>query len=68
MCLTMALLIYILNNDIPLFTCWMAMRIFILLVSKLFGYPVKPPENLVNGMGYQFLQMSFHMKAEAFFK
>ena len=37
-------------------------------VSQLFGYKVKPPENQVNGMGYQFLQMKQYEKASRFFK
>ena len=36
-------------------------------VSGQFGYTVKPPENEVNNMGYEFLQMKQYKKAEAFF-
>ena len=37
-------------------------------VSKLFGYKVTPPENNINGMGYQFLQQKQYNKAGGFFK
>ena len=37
-------------------------------VSKLFGYKVTPPENNINGMGYQFLQQKQYNKAGSFFK
>ena len=37
-------------------------------VSQLFGYKVKSPEDQVNGMGYQFLQMKQYDKAGRFFK
>jgi predicted alpha/beta superfamily hydrolase len=38
------------------------------LVSKEFGYQVKPDENLINGMGYQALGQKHYQKAESFFK
>lgn len=37
-------------------------------VSQIFGYEVKPPENQINSMGYQFLQQKHYSKAERFFK
>lgn len=37
-------------------------------VSKLFGYKVSPPENMVNGLGYEFLQQKQFTKAGQFFK
>lgn len=37
-------------------------------VSKLFGYKVSPPENMVNGLAYDFLQQKQFAKAEGFFK
>ncbi len=37
-------------------------------VSGLLGYTVNPPENMVNMMGYQMLQMNMLDKAEALFK
>ena len=37
-------------------------------VSQLFGYKVLPPENMVNGMGYEFLQQKQFTKAGRFFK
>ena len=37
-------------------------------VSNLFGYKVLPPENIVNGMGYDFLQQKQFTKAGRFFK
>jgi tetratricopeptide (TPR) repeat protein len=37
-------------------------------VSGQFGYIVKPPENIVNSMGYEFLQMQQYKKAEGLFK
>lgn len=38
------------------------------VISKEFGYPVKPDENLINGMGYQALGQKHYKKAEGFFK
>ncbi len=38
------------------------------MVSKEFGYPVKPSEDLINGMGYQALGQKQYKKAEGFFK
>ena len=37
-------------------------------VSQLFGYKVLPPENMINGMGYEFLQQKQFAKAGRFFK
>ena len=37
-------------------------------VSKLFGYKVPPPENMLNSMGYEFLQQKQYAKAGSFFK
>ncbi len=37
-------------------------------VSKIFGYKVKPPENHINSLGYEFLQMKQYKKSEALFK
>ncbi len=37
-------------------------------VSKLFGYKVSPPENMINGLGYEFLQKKQYNKAGRFFK
>jgi predicted alpha/beta superfamily hydrolase len=37
-------------------------------VSKLFGYKVAPPENMLNNMGYEFLQQKQYTKAGTFFK
>jgi len=37
-------------------------------VSKLFGYKVSPPENMLNGLGYEFLQQKQYAKAGQFFK
>ncbi|MEP7267306.1 MAG: alpha/beta hydrolase-fold protein [Saprospiraceae bacterium] len=37
-------------------------------VSQLFGYEVKPPEAVINGAGYNFMQMKQFKKAEKFFK
>jgi predicted alpha/beta superfamily hydrolase len=37
-------------------------------VSKLFGYKVSPPENMINGLGYEFLQQKQYDKAGQFFK
>jgi len=37
-------------------------------VSKQFGYKVLPPENMLNGLGYQFLQQKQYNKAGKFFK
>lgn len=37
-------------------------------VSKLFGYKVYPPENMINGWGYEFLQQKQYDKAGQFFK
>ncbi len=37
-------------------------------VSKHFGYTVKPPEDFINSMGYQFLQLKQYNKAEGMFK
>jgi tetratricopeptide (TPR) repeat protein len=37
-------------------------------VSKLFGYKVAPPENMLNSMGYEFLQQKQYTKAGTFFK
>lgn len=37
-------------------------------VSQLFGYKVLPPENMVNGIGYEFLQQKQFTKAGRFFK
>ena len=37
-------------------------------VSKLFGYKVSPPENMSNGLGYEFLQRKQYAKAGQFFK
>ena len=39
-----------------------------LQVSKLFGYKVSPPENMSNGLGYEFLQQKQFAKAGQFFK
>jgi uncharacterized protein len=37
-------------------------------VSAMFGYTVKPPEHVINGMGYQSLQLNQRSRAGAFFK
>lgn len=37
-------------------------------VSNLFGYKVSPPENMSNGLGYEFLQQKQYAKAGKFFK
>ena len=37
-------------------------------VSKMFGYTVLPPENMLNGLGYEFLQQKQYTKAGNFFK
>lgn len=37
-------------------------------VSKLFGYKVSPPENMLNGIGYEFLQQKQYAKAGRLFK
>ncbi|MDZ4793464.1 MAG: alpha/beta hydrolase-fold protein [Bacteroidota bacterium] len=37
-------------------------------ISKQFGYKVPPPENMLNGLGYEFLQQKQYTKAESFFK
>ncbi|MBS1571911.1 MAG: hypothetical protein KF825_08610 [Ferruginibacter sp.] len=37
-------------------------------VSKLFGYKVSPPENLMNELGYEFLRQKQYNKAGQFFK
>lgn len=37
-------------------------------VSKLFGYKVSPPENMINSLGYEFLQQKQYNKAGQFFK
>jgi len=37
-------------------------------VSQKFGYTVNAPEDFVNGMGYQFLNLKQYDKAEGFFK
>ena len=37
-------------------------------VSKHMGYKISPPEQMVNGMGYEFLQMKQYAKAGGFFK
>ena len=37
-------------------------------VSKLFGYKVPPPENMISGLGYEFLQQKQYAKAGSFFK
>lgn len=38
------------------------------VLSKEFGYPIKPNEDLINGMGYQALGQKQYKKAESFFK
>ena len=37
-------------------------------VSKMFGYTVLPPENMLNGLGYEFLQQKHYAKAGNLFK
>ena len=37
-------------------------------VSKQFGYTVSPPENMLNSLGYEFLQQKQYAKAGKFFK
>lgn len=37
-------------------------------ITQLFGYKVLPPENMINGMGYEFLQQKQFTKAGRFFK
>lgn len=37
-------------------------------VSKLFGYKLSPPENMINGLGYNFLQQKQYDKAGGLFK
>ncbi len=37
-------------------------------VSKMFGYKLSPPENMINGLGYEFLQRKQYAKAEGLFK
>lgn len=37
-------------------------------VSKLFGYKVSPPENMLNNLGYEFLQQKQYAKARGLFK
>lgn len=37
-------------------------------VSKQMGYLISPPENMVNGLGYEFLSNKQHAKAGALFK
>jgi uncharacterized protein len=37
-------------------------------ISKQIGYPVKPAEELINGMGYDVLNGKFFKTAESFFK
>lgn len=37
-------------------------------VSKLFGYKVSPAENMINGLGYEFLQQKQFTKAGSLFK
>lgn len=37
-------------------------------VSKLFGYKVSPPENMINGLGYECLQRKQYAKAGGLFK
>ena len=37
-------------------------------VSKLFDYTVLPPENMLNGLGYEFLQQKHYAKAGGIFK
>ena len=34
----------------------------------MFGYTVLPPENMLNGLGYEFLQQKHYAKAGSFFK
>ncbi len=37
-------------------------------VSKQLGYKVSPPENMLNGLGYEFLQQKHYAKAGSLFK
>lgn len=37
-------------------------------VSKLFGYPVSPSENMINSFGYEYLQQKQYAKAGGLFK
>jgi predicted alpha/beta superfamily hydrolase len=37
-------------------------------VSKLFGYKLSPPENMINSLGYNFLQQKQYAKAGGLFK
>ncbi|SHE65239.1 alpha/beta hydrolase-fold protein [Pedobacter caeni] len=37
-------------------------------VSKLFGYKFPPPENMINGLGYDFLRQKQYAKAGGLFK
>lgn len=37
-------------------------------VSKLFGYKLSPPENMINGLGYECLQRNQYAKAGGLFK
>ncbi len=39
-----------------------------IMLSKAFGYEIKPDEKFINNMGYQFLNMEQLEKAEQFFK